>query len=342
MNDISSSNDNSNPQQGTSSTTTPTSPSTPINFQKPEKFKIPPTQRDRRKLFVGGLPPEVTGEEFRNFFAKYGTILDSVVMVDRETKRSRGFGFVTFEDIKVANKILSTRGNNNENEEETCSSSSTVSSAGADAASDSNSKTNKRGNICIRGKLCEVKASEPKKEGLNPSSPYHKTGRGPGSVSGAAFRASMSVGSSPGAAATVATNNYQQQQHYGGYSYGYDNFYDTNHYMQYPQTFSTDYYSNAYNPHHYGSHQDYYGPNVEVMYPQPFYNMDRVTMGTPQHYGNYYVDPNGNTTAFNNNHSPNSNVSQTNISEHPNPLNQGNQISNGIKIDDKNSSSKVE
>jgi len=66
MNDISSSNDNSNPQQGTSSTTTPTSPSTPINFQKPEKFKIPPTQRDRRKLFVGGLPPEGKGNKIND------------------------------------------------------------------------------------------------------------------------------------------------------------------------------------------------------------------------------------------------------------------------------------
>ena len=32
------------------------------------------------------------------FFEQFGALLDSVVMFDRETKNSRGFGFVTFED----------------------------------------------------------------------------------------------------------------------------------------------------------------------------------------------------------------------------------------------------
>ena len=42
--------------------------------------------------------PTVTSEEFRDFFGKFGLLVDSVVMFDRETQRSRGFGFVTFED----------------------------------------------------------------------------------------------------------------------------------------------------------------------------------------------------------------------------------------------------
>jgi hypothetical protein len=52
--------------------------------------------RDPRKLFVGGLPPDIAQEEFRAFFAQFGAIVDSVVMFDRETCRSRGFGFVKF------------------------------------------------------------------------------------------------------------------------------------------------------------------------------------------------------------------------------------------------------
>jgi RNA recognition motif-containing protein len=40
----------------------------------------------------------VTEEEFREFFEQFGTLIDSVVMFDRETRRSRGFGFVTFEE----------------------------------------------------------------------------------------------------------------------------------------------------------------------------------------------------------------------------------------------------
>jgi RNA recognition motif-containing protein len=40
----------------------------------------------------------VTEGEFREFFEQFGVLIDSVVMFDRDTGRSRGFGFVTFED----------------------------------------------------------------------------------------------------------------------------------------------------------------------------------------------------------------------------------------------------
>ena len=40
----------------------------------------------------------MTEDEFREFFEQFGEIVDSVVMFDRETQRSRGFGFVTYKD----------------------------------------------------------------------------------------------------------------------------------------------------------------------------------------------------------------------------------------------------
>ena len=40
----------------------------------------------------------VTDEEFLEFFSQFGTVVDAKVMFDRDTGRSRGFGFVTFED----------------------------------------------------------------------------------------------------------------------------------------------------------------------------------------------------------------------------------------------------
>jgi RNA recognition motif-containing protein len=40
----------------------------------------------------------VEEREFLDFFQRFGEVIDSVVMVDRLTKRSRGFGFVTFAD----------------------------------------------------------------------------------------------------------------------------------------------------------------------------------------------------------------------------------------------------
>jgi len=50
-----------------------------------------------RKIFVGGLAPSVGDQDFRDYFEQFGLIADAVVMFDRQTQRSRGFGFVTFE-----------------------------------------------------------------------------------------------------------------------------------------------------------------------------------------------------------------------------------------------------
>lgn len=49
-----------------------------------------------RKIFVGGLTSNTTDEMMREFYAQYGEITDIIVMRDPTTKRSRGFGFVTF------------------------------------------------------------------------------------------------------------------------------------------------------------------------------------------------------------------------------------------------------
>ena len=64
----------------------------------PTTTRIPSTRKDARKLFVGGLPSDITDQQFRTFFEQFGELLDSVVMFDRDTHRSRGFGFVTFVD----------------------------------------------------------------------------------------------------------------------------------------------------------------------------------------------------------------------------------------------------
>ena len=47
-----------------------------------------------RKLFVGGLPYRTTGDELRDAFAQAGEVASASVVTDRETGRSRGFGFV--------------------------------------------------------------------------------------------------------------------------------------------------------------------------------------------------------------------------------------------------------
>ncbi|XP_053375314.1 RNA-binding protein Musashi homolog 2-like isoform X1 [Mercenaria mercenaria] len=53
---------------------------------------------DPGKMFIGGLSWQTTAEKLKEHFGKYGEIKESMVMKDPTTKRSRGFGFVTYKD----------------------------------------------------------------------------------------------------------------------------------------------------------------------------------------------------------------------------------------------------
>ena len=48
------------------------------------------------RLYVGNLSYSVTTDQLRDEFGKFGSVTDAKVMEDRDTGRSRGFGFVTF------------------------------------------------------------------------------------------------------------------------------------------------------------------------------------------------------------------------------------------------------
>lgn len=61
------------------------------------------------KLFVGGLPFSTTDDELNQLFAAHGTVASATVVRDRETSRSKGFGFVEYENDdegKAAEKAL--------------------------------------------------------------------------------------------------------------------------------------------------------------------------------------------------------------------------------------------
>lgn len=49
------------------------------------------------KLFVGGLPFSTSDDELAEAFASFGTVASAKVITDRDTGRSKGFGFVEFE-----------------------------------------------------------------------------------------------------------------------------------------------------------------------------------------------------------------------------------------------------
>lgn len=56
------------------------------------------TQKDTTltKIFVGGLPYHTTDKSLKKFFESFGDIEEAVVITDRQTGKSRGYGFVSF------------------------------------------------------------------------------------------------------------------------------------------------------------------------------------------------------------------------------------------------------
>ncbi|CAI7672826.1 hypothetical protein N7533_001915 [Penicillium manginii] len=58
------------------------------------------------KLFVGGLAWATTDDSLREGFSQFGQVVEAIVIKDRETQRSRGFGFVKFASDEEATVAL--------------------------------------------------------------------------------------------------------------------------------------------------------------------------------------------------------------------------------------------
>ncbi|TKY64152.1 RNA-binding protein ARP1 [Spatholobus suberectus] len=56
------------------------------------------------KIFVGGLAWETQRDTMRRYFEQFGEILEAVVIIDKNTGKSKGYGFVTFKDSEAAVK----------------------------------------------------------------------------------------------------------------------------------------------------------------------------------------------------------------------------------------------
>ena len=65
-----------------------------------------PTLKDTTftKMFVGGLPYHTTDQSLRDFFSQFGAIEEAVVITDRQTGKSKGYGFVTMVDKSAAER----------------------------------------------------------------------------------------------------------------------------------------------------------------------------------------------------------------------------------------------
>lgn len=68
--------------------------------EEPEQF---------RKLFIGGLDYKTSEDTLKAHFEKWGDIVDCVVMRDPQTKRSRGFGFITYSKSTMVDEAQTAR-----------------------------------------------------------------------------------------------------------------------------------------------------------------------------------------------------------------------------------------
>jgi len=62
-----------------------------------------------RKVFIGGLSFKTDDETFKAYFSKYGELVDYVVMKDKESGKSRGFGFVTYANSSQVDELMKNR-----------------------------------------------------------------------------------------------------------------------------------------------------------------------------------------------------------------------------------------
>ncbi|KAI8558924.1 hypothetical protein RHMOL_Rhmol04G0133800 [Rhododendron molle] len=68
-------------------------------------LSVPPDQA-QRKLYIGGLSPETTTEMLLFFFGRHGEIEEGSVAYDKDSNKSRCFGFVTYKTVEAAKKAI--------------------------------------------------------------------------------------------------------------------------------------------------------------------------------------------------------------------------------------------
>lgn len=59
-----------------------------------------------KRIYVGNLPWSVDSDQLRELFSQHGEVVDTVVMQDRATGRSRGFGFVEMANEEATKKAI--------------------------------------------------------------------------------------------------------------------------------------------------------------------------------------------------------------------------------------------
>lgn len=73
-----------------------------------KKVDIKKAKARQGKIFVGGIPAELTDDDIKTFFGQFGTIVEVEMPFDKTKNQRKGFCFITYETDKVANEVLKT------------------------------------------------------------------------------------------------------------------------------------------------------------------------------------------------------------------------------------------
>lgn len=65
--------------------------------------------QDNNKIFIANIPWSITDSQLGEIFQEVGEVIKAEIIIDRETQRSRGFGFVTFTSPDSVNKAIESK-----------------------------------------------------------------------------------------------------------------------------------------------------------------------------------------------------------------------------------------